>query len=181
MASPYHTIRLGRQGENLATVVVFDVAGFRKNFGDGHAALVHKRSGDSTAYPVSVAQINDSVLWIVQTSDLCNDGTGECELSWIVNETVAKSETYKTLTLKGVSNPGQIDPSKPWNQQIEAQLASVIEQLAGLAASDVSMADGSTVEEAMALRPEIRKVTELPEDAAEHPDIIYLVLEGDDT
>lgn len=178
--SPYHTIRLGRQGENLATVVVFDVSGFRTNFGDGHATLVHKRSGDKEPYPVSVAQINDNVCWIVRDGDLAKEGIGECELQWIVNKTLAKSITYKTLVLKSISkSESDEDPAKPWYQQIEVKLAAIFDKITSLKATDISMEDGKSVESAIALRPEARVVTELPEDAAEHPDILYLILEED--
>lgn len=46
-------------------------------------------------------------------------------------------------------------------------------------AGDVEMEDGSRLEDAMKLRPEIQTVSELPQDAAEHPNTLYLVLDED--
>lgn len=44
--------------------------------------------------------------------------------------------------------------------------------------SDIEMPDGNRLDDWFAYRPEIQVVPELPEDAADHPDVIYLVLEG---
>ena len=45
---------LGKQGENLAKQIQFDLSRWISNFGPGTVQLLHQRSGDEAPYPVAV-------------------------------------------------------------------------------------------------------------------------------
>lgn len=48
------TLKLGRQGENDATVITFDLTGLKEEFGEGILALLMQRSGDENPFPVTI-------------------------------------------------------------------------------------------------------------------------------
>ena len=60
---------LGKQGENLAKQIRFDISHWVKDFGPGVVELVHQRSGDPYPYPVVVTQTGNEVLWNITATD----------------------------------------------------------------------------------------------------------------
>ena len=47
---------LGKQGENRARQIRFDISSWMDNFGPGTVQLLHQRRGDEAPYPVAVEQ-----------------------------------------------------------------------------------------------------------------------------
>ena len=122
---------LGKQGENEAVRVVWPgiVEKFRKLYGSGSFTLTAKRCGDAEAYPVAVSTEGGDVVWLVQTADVANPGSGSCELTYTVDGVVAKSKTWSTYVAASISGdaPGEPpeEPAKAWFAAIQAQIGNL--------------------------------------------------------
>jgi hypothetical protein len=109
-AVPGKLIMLGKQGENLAREVIFDVSGVRAEFGDGAFRLSAKRPGESEAYPATVTETGDAVVWALTGADTQNAGRGQCELAYYAGETRLKTWTYDTAIAKSLTGSPKTDP-----------------------------------------------------------------------
>lgn len=109
-AIPGKLIMLGKQGENLAREVVFDVSGVRAEFGDGAFRLSAKRPGEADAYPATVTETGDTVVWALTGADTQNAGRGQCELAYYAGETRLKTWTYDTAIAKSLTGSPKTDP-----------------------------------------------------------------------
>lgn len=109
-AVPGKLIMLGRQGENLAREVIFDVSGVRAEFGDGTFRLSAKRPGEANAYPATVTETGDTVVWALTGADTQNAGRGQCELAYYAGETRLKTWTYDTAVAKSLTGSPKTDP-----------------------------------------------------------------------
>lgn len=109
-AVPGKLIMLGKQGENLAREVIFDVSGVRAEFGDGTFRLSAKRPGEAAAYPATVTETGDTVVWALTGADTQNAGRGQCELAYYAGETRLKTWTYDTAVAKSLTGSPKTDP-----------------------------------------------------------------------
>ena len=109
-AVPGKLIMLGKQGENLAREVIFDVSGVRAEFGDGAFRLSAKRPGEAYAYPATVTETGDTVVWALTGADTQNAGRGQCELAYYAGETRLKTWTYDTAVAKSLTGSPETDP-----------------------------------------------------------------------
>lgn len=109
-AIPGKLIMLGKQGENLAREVIFDVSGVRAEFGDGAFRLSAKRPGESDAYPATVTETGNTVVWALTGADTQNAGRGQCELAYYAGETRLKTWTYDTAIAKSLTGSPKTDP-----------------------------------------------------------------------
>lgn len=94
------TLKIGKVGENLATVIIFPTADWVETFGQGgEFELVVRAPTETTPYyaVLDTETYDDSVAWMVRGYDLVNPGYGVCELRYYVNYALAKSATYKTI------------------------------------------------------------------------------------
>lgn len=123
---PPTNIPLGRQGENLATCVIFDCSGFAQLYGDGTAELLHElKSG--TVYPVAIQQDGASVSWTVSASDTATVGAGRAELRWYVGDTLAKSAKFRTSVSSALPDTSVSTPPAPQQSWVEEVLAAAQE------------------------------------------------------
>ena len=53
-ANNFTTLSLGRQGENLARQVVFDIQDLESLYGSGTVEVIYQRPGDELPYPLAV-------------------------------------------------------------------------------------------------------------------------------
>lgn len=109
-AIPGKLIMLGKQGENLAREVVFDVSGVRAEFGDGTFRLSAKRPGESDAYPATITETSNTVVWALTGADTQNAGRGQCELAYYAGEARYKTWTYDTAIAKSLTGSPKTDP-----------------------------------------------------------------------
>lgn len=92
-------IPIGRCEDNEATRVVFDCSGFSSAYGSGQATLLHRRSKEKISYIVqNITQEDDTVTWTVSSDDTAFSGEGTLQLMWTVNDVVAHSVFYTTIT-----------------------------------------------------------------------------------
>ena len=100
------TIEVGKQGENGATQVVFDVSEMIETYGSGTAYVVVQRRGDAEPYLLdNTSQSGNKVTWTVSNVDTDVYGTGRVQLFWMINEQVAKTVTYQFYVEEALTNP----------------------------------------------------------------------------
>lgn len=134
------TIPLGRQGENQATQILFPfVQEWKALYGPGTFQLLHQRKGDKDPYAVSISMDEQNVIWIVSATDLAVVGNGKCELTYIVNDTIAKSQIYATVAQSSMTKAGEAP--EPWESWVEEVLK------AGILARESAEAAAGSAEE----------------------------------
>ena len=100
------TINIGKQGENKATQVVFDVSEMIDTYGSGTAVVVVQRRGDLHPYELdNTSQSGDKVTWTVSNVDTAVYGTGRVQLFWTINDEIAKTVTYAFFVEEALSDP----------------------------------------------------------------------------
>lgn len=167
-AHPGVHLALGRKGENVARQVVFDLRAWRAAYGDGAVSLCAQRAGDAEPYPCGVTQVEDTAVWVLRAADVDKPGWGNVQLSYYVGDTLAKSQTWRTLvapSLCACGDPGEVQQG--WLDQAgkdaaAAQQGAKDAQEAQKAAEDAAKAaKGSAKAAASAARA--------AQDATEHP------------
>jgi hypothetical protein len=148
-ATPGTVIPIGRQGENEVVTVIFDTAAWPVELGAGSFQLVHKRVNDSTPYPCVITVDDDgNVNWLIKMADVHNVGFGCAQLSFIVDETIAKSMIFTTSTLPSLGGGG--DVPEPYQDWVDAVLEAGAHALIGASDSEawaVGQRDGEDVPE----------------------------------
>ena len=114
------TIPIGRQGENDATVVVFDISALIAEYGDGAVVLLVRRNKETDPYPVVVERDGETATWTVSNVDTARVGIGACELFYYVNDVLAKSIVYTTVVRESIdgSTGTQPDPYESWIEEL---------------------------------------------------------------
>lgn len=156
-------ISLGRQGENEARQIVFDLSGWMREYGDGSAELIHHLSGASAPYPVAAIRDGSRLVWTVSNSDTAEasstDPIGHCELRWRVDSVLVKSRIWPTWVTPALPTPSGTAPPAPeqgWVEQVlEAAAAAVTSaDLADNAQKAAEMAQ-TKAEDALSKAPRI--------------------------
>lgn len=117
-------ITLGRQGENEALRIVWPdiVEKYARLYGNGVFSLAVKRMGDTAPYPVSITIDGSSVVWVPSNADTEMVGAGACELTYVVDNAVAKSQTWVTEVLPSITGEGETEPPKPYQSWVDEVL-----------------------------------------------------------
>lgn len=117
-------IPIGRQGENEAQRVVWPdiVTGWAKLYGDGVFSLAVKRKGDAAPYPVTVTTEDGSLVWVPTNADTAVAGSGSCELSYTVDDVLAKSQTWSTEVYSSLTGEGETEPPEPYQSWVDKVL-----------------------------------------------------------
>lgn len=115
-------LNIGKQGENLARSVEFDITEWKAEYGDGYAQLIVQRNGDPAAYPATITEQDGIVTWAITSSDNANVGYGSAELRYIVDLVVVKSVTYTIYVAKSLDGGGEAP--EPWQSWVDAVLAA---------------------------------------------------------
>lgn len=152
-AQPNAVIQIGRLGENIYTLVQFDISEYLAQYPNATAILLNMRPGDTSAYPVANITTDEQYLyWTVTENDLTVKGMGYCELVIMDGEMVAKSIIYPTQIMDALDGSGE----KPadwdtWLSQFES-LAAQANSSAVEAADSASDAAGSASEASASAR-----------------------------
>ena len=134
-------IALGKQGENEATQVQFEVEPWIAELGDGRFQLLHQRATDEDPHAVVVSYESGIVFWDVANTELAIPGYGRCELQFYQGDMVAKSQIWVTQTVESLSDVGD-KPPDPWESWVEDVLtaASSAEESADAAENSATAA-----------------------------------------
>ena len=173
-------INLGREGENLARQIVFDVYEWQEMYGDGEVQLVAQRMGDEYPYPCAIKMDGNHAVWVITRADTAVPGRyGKCELSYYVGESIVKSETYVTCVLDALGEPTENPPEayKSWLDQV-LEAGSTVETAAADAKNSAKSAQLSSefaaayAQDATAQAQEASRYAELTYEATmKAPDI----------
>ena len=139
-AIPGKDIFLGRIGENKATCIVFDISEWQKTYGDGIAHLLHQRNGDKQPYPCVLEQVEGKAVWCVTNADVAIAGRGRLELQYRVDETNVKSETFATVTERGLGAASETPPD-PYQSWVDSVLEAATEAFENAQDAEASAQD----------------------------------------
>ena len=112
-------IKIGRTSENDAEVVRFNVSGWPDLYGSGGAfVLVHRRPNEEQPYVCAASVAEDGWLeWVIQAADVEITGKGEAQLTYVINNTVAKSVIFTTRISRSLGQPGELP--EPYEDKID--------------------------------------------------------------
>ena len=114
-----HVIELGRQGENKARQIQFDLTQLIDTYGEGSATLVFQRYRDPAPYIVPTERDGNLLLWTVTKTDTAVAGLGRAEIRWSVDGTLAKTVIFKTGTVASLASDTVIpDRMQTWYDQL---------------------------------------------------------------
>lgn len=118
-------IVLGRCGENSAQRVIFDCAEFAAEYGAGKAVLyVVPPRGAMKYEPEGVEFAENKLTWTVSAADVAVAGNGACELSWCVDDVIAKTNIYLTRIEKSLDSEEQGTPPAAYEDFIKRIIAA---------------------------------------------------------
>ena len=118
-------INLGRQGENKARRVTFDIAGkWRETYGTGGSfSLIVQRDGDASPYPVTLSEEDGLLVWLVESADTAKSGEGKAELRYTLGDVIAKSQTYRTR-VRAAMDESTVDPPEAYQSWVDEVLTA---------------------------------------------------------
>lgn len=124
---------VGRQGENEVTQVVFDFSALKTEFGTGTLSLSVKRPKEYVPYAQTMTVSGTNATWLVNETDTGNFGCGEIQLTYTVNDKVAKTVIYKYTVYRSIGVDGEYPiPGQTWQEEIEEDIAEIKEDLGDL-------------------------------------------------
>ena len=113
------TLMIGRRGENAVTEVRFDYSAWEDLFGTGVIDLYVKRNGDAAAYPVVLNTETPGIaVWTITNTDTNVIGKGKAELTYTINEQLAKSYVMSFEVTEDIGQPAS-DPPDPYVSWLE--------------------------------------------------------------
>ena len=102
---------LGREGENHATQVQFDIARWVQMYGEGRVELLCQRQQDAAPHPVLVERRGNIVIWTVTSADTARPGRhGRAELRYYAGDTLVKSEVIRLIVEDALGEPAETPP-----------------------------------------------------------------------
>lgn len=118
-------INLGRQGENKARRVTFDIAEkWRETYGAGGSfSLIVQREGDASPYPVALSEEDGLLVWLVESADTAKSGEGRAELRYTLGDVIAKSQTYRTR-VRAAMDESTVDPPEAYQSWVDEVLTA---------------------------------------------------------
>lgn len=119
-ASGDQVIDLGRQGEDRAVRVLFDLSALKKDHGEGAAVLTLCRAGEGERWLLLPEREEDMAVWVVSGHWTRFAGYGSCQLSWYVDGALAKSVSYPTRVEPALDAGGaDTDPDLGFLAQVQ--------------------------------------------------------------
>lgn len=124
-ASPHKHIMLGFQGENDVQNVEFDVSGWVERYGTGTFTLMNLRPTENVGYPCEVTVTNNIATWTVSSADVALEGYGRCQLSYAVNDAVAKSVQFITYVRNSIGAGDLPEDVPDWVNQVNQAIEDI--------------------------------------------------------
>lgn len=111
LAKPDAGLFLGRQGENEARKIQFDISGWMETYGPGVVQLLVQRHGEDTPYPVPLEVDGNLSAWTISSADTAIHGDGgKAELQYYVDAALVKSGIWSTYVADSLGEAGEEVP-----------------------------------------------------------------------
>lgn len=114
---------VGRQLDNLATVIEFPIADVLSEYGDGGSWSVRiQRNGDVAAYPTNQFTVGDGKLNLtMRREDMAKLGEGQIQLRYAVGDIVKMSRVFKYYSHYSLDATEEVpEPWVAWVEEVEA-------------------------------------------------------------
>jgi hypothetical protein len=136
-------LQLGHQGENEARCVIFDLASYKEEYGEGTWEIVNQRKGDTVPYLVTnTYELDDKAVWTLTNVDTDVAGEGRCELRYKVDGVLMKTDVFATKILPSLGDTGEAPtPSEDLIEKI-----SKIKDEAAAAAAAAKVSEDASAE-----------------------------------
>lgn len=113
------TIMLGKQHENLAVILQFDVSAWTDAITPGGVFGVNvRRHGEGASYPCPITVDGAVVSMQVRDVETEKDGSGYVELEYRVGDTIVRSCTWKTYVEPSITDV-TTEPPDPYESWVE--------------------------------------------------------------
>ena len=164
-AVPGTILELGKIGTNETRAWRFPVKAWLEDYPDGVVSVLHQRSGDAQAYPVSLSEIDgEYIYWTITSADVADLGYGVCELVLMdTDDHVAKSIRYRTRTEDSLTNSGTTppDPEESWVESVLAAATTAV------TAKNAAQAAQTAAETAQGKAEDAQEAAEIAQGKAE--------------
>lgn len=114
-------IPLGRQGENGVTEVRWQgiISEWEALYGAGTFSIALQRKGDENPYPLVFTIEEDDIVWVVSNADTAKVGDVRCELTYFVDDAIAKSQVWACPVCPSLTGEELEDPPEPYQNWID--------------------------------------------------------------
>ena len=161
-------IRLGKQGENEVLQVIWRgiVPEWEEKYGTGEFQLAVKRNQDTVPYIANIELDGGDIVWTITSAETARVGDGECELTYTVGDSIAKSQIWTITVCESLTGQEPVEPPDPAKNWVDVVIksASDAKQSATESAESARQSAESSVN--------AKEYAEKAENAAGHAPII---------
>lgn len=129
--TPATVISLGHQEENHCLEIQFDLTEWMKQYPNGIAVIIAKRTAEDEPYIANSSFLNNIITWKVSAYDTAFSGKGMAEIRLIEDEVIKKSSIFQTNIAESITGE-TIDPDQPipeWMNEIIRQMDAILIQV----------------------------------------------------
>ena len=130
-------IPIGFVGENIYTRVLIDC----KEIFDEHPNVIPALSinpPQGEPYPVIITRDGNNVIWAVRDSDLGYPGNGEIQLTFMLDEMIAKSYVGRICVFPSIIPTGDPpDPMEDWLTRAETMLEEMPQEVSRIIGTEL--------------------------------------------
>lgn len=119
-------IQLGKQGENEVLQVIWRgiVPEWEEKYGAGEFQLAVRRNQDTAPYIANIELDGGDIVWTITSAETARVGDGECELTYTVGDSIAKSQIWTITVCESLTGQEPVDPPEPAKNWVDVVLKS---------------------------------------------------------
>lgn len=161
-------IRLGKQGENEVLQVIWRgiVPEWEEKYGAGEFQLAVKRNQDTAPYIANIELDGGDIVWTITSAETARVGDGECELTYTVGDSIAKSQIWTITVCESLTGQEPVDPPEPAKNWVDVVIKNASD------AKQSATESAESAKQAAASSTNAQKSAEKAENAVGHTPII---------
>lgn len=119
-------IRLGKQGENEVLQVIWRgiVPEWEEKYGTGEFQLAVRCNQDTAPYIANIELDGGDIVWTITSAETARVGDGECELTYTVGDSIAKSQIWTITVCESLTGQEPVDPPEPAKNWVDVVIKS---------------------------------------------------------
>lgn len=119
-------IQLGKQGENEVLQVIWRgiVPEWEEKYGAGEFQLAVRRNQDTAPYIANIELDGGDIVWTITSAETAQVGDGECELTYTVGDSIAKSQIWTITVCESLTGQEPVDPPEPAKNWVDVVIKS---------------------------------------------------------